>query len=77
MQPSGAPPPSTLIYLALNDWFSSARLPRYLSRAGFRLVAVCTPASPLRQVRHFEHRALIAPEDLTSTLEEITKRFRS
>jgi len=76
MQPSGAPPPPTLIYLALNDWFSSTRLPRYLSRAGFRLVAICTPASPLLQVRHFEHRAVIAPEDLTSTLEEVTKRFQ-
>jgi glutathione synthase/RimK-type ligase-like ATP-grasp enzyme len=74
MQPSSAAP--LLIYLALNDWFSSARLPRYLSRAGFRLIAVCTPASPLAQVRHFEHHAVIAPEELTSTLEDLTKRFR-
>jgi len=74
MQPSGAAP--TLVYLALNDWFSSARLPRYLSRAGFRLVAICTPASSLMQVRHFEHRAVIEREDLTAALEDVTKRFQ-
>lgn len=74
MQPSSAAP--TVVYLALNDWFSSARLPRHLSRAGFRLIAICTQASPLRQVRHFEHRAVIAPEELRSTLEEVTKRFQ-
>src|SRR5260221_3736714 len=74
MQPSSAAP--TVVYLALNDWFSSTRLPRHLSRAGFRLIAICTQASPLRQVRHFEHRAVIAPEELLSTLEEMTKRFQ-
>jgi biotin carboxylase len=74
MQPPSAVP--TLIYLALNDWFSSARLPRYLSGAGFRLVAICTQASPLRQVRHFEHRAVIAPAELASTLEDFTRRFK-
>src|SRR5260221_14607517 len=74
MQPRSAAP--TIVYLALNDWFSSARLPRHLSRAGFRLIAICTQASPLRQVRHFEHQAVIAPEELRSTLEEITKRFQ-
>ena len=52
MQLSRAAP--SVVYLALNDWFSSARLPRHLSRAGFRLIAICTQASPLRQVRHFE-----------------------
>jgi ATP-grasp domain len=74
MQPSSVAP--TVVYLALNDWFSSARLPRYLSGAGFRLIAICTQASPLRQVRHFEHRAVIAPEELRSTLEEVTRRFQ-
>jgi hypothetical protein len=74
MQLSRAAP--RVVYLALNDWFSSARLPRHLSRAGFRLIAICTQASPLRQVRHFEHRMVIAPEELRSTLEEITKRFQ-
>jgi hypothetical protein len=28
------------------------------------------------QVRHFEHRVVIAPEELKNTLEEITKRFQ-
>lgn len=65
-----------LIYLALSDWFSSARLPKYLNRAGFNLIGICTAASPLTQVRHFHHRQVIGPGALRTTLEALTKRFQ-
>lgn len=73
---SGMTTPAPLLYVALDSWFSSARLPKYLSQTGFRLIGICAPASPLMQVRHFEHRIVIAAEDLRTALESATKRFQ-
>lgn len=50
----------TLLYVALENWFSSTRLLPFLREAGFRTVAVCTPHSLVRLSRHLEDR-VVAP----------------
>jgi hypothetical protein len=63
---TGAP---VLLYVALEDWFSSTRLPRRLTAAGFKVVAICTAASPLLHVGGIDQSIVIRPEGLPAALD--------
>lgn len=66
--------PPILLYVALEAWFSSTRLPRRLAESGFTVVAVCTPASPLRHTGGIAEHVLIGPEGVTLALERACAR---
>ncbi|MBV8168578.1 MAG: hypothetical protein JO021_17415, partial [Alphaproteobacteria bacterium] len=57
-----------LIFLALEAWFSSTRLPRRLAEAGFDVVLMCTAESPLMHVSSIDQRVVIRAEDVATAL---------
>jgi biotin carboxylase len=68
---AGAP---ALVVVALEAWFSSSRLPRFLQAAGFKIIVVCTPASPLVHVDGIEERIVIERDAIAAALEAIALR---
>lgn len=67
----------TLVYLALEDWFSSTRLPRGLTTAGCKVVVVCTPASPLIHANGIERSVAVGPESVGAALEAVCDHHRA
>src|SRR5689334_11723184 len=65
-----------LVYVALQDWFSSVRLPRRLREAGFRVVVLCTPESPLRFANSPDDCIVVAARDAAAALDAAYARHR-
>ncbi|MBI3515433.1 MAG: hypothetical protein HY060_15440 [Proteobacteria bacterium] len=63
------PDAPALIYVALEAWFSSARLPRFLRGAGFKVVALCTSASPLVRAHGIDVLTVIDPKRVAGALD--------
>jgi hypothetical protein len=60
-----------VIQVALDDWPSSARLPRELNAAGLAVIALCSANSPLRLTRYAAQVAIATPESLGVELERL------
>src|SRR5260221_13800903 len=66
----------TLIYLALESWFSSTRLPKFLRAAGFNTIALCPPGSLLAQSRHLDDRILAPLDAIPGALDAAHATYR-
>jgi hypothetical protein len=67
--------PSVLV-VALEAWFSSARMPGALHDAGFRTIVLCTPASPLRRARGIDALIEIERGEVAAALAAANARRR-
>jgi glutathione synthase/RimK-type ligase-like ATP-grasp enzyme len=65
-----------VVQIALDDWLSSARLPRALKSAGLEVVALCGSASPLRLTRHISSQIILdEATELVEQLERIVEDY--
>jgi ATP-grasp domain len=61
--------------VALDDWPSSARLPKELNAAGLAVVAMCGSASPLRLTRYVAQLSVVTAQTVASELERLALEY--
>jgi glutathione synthase/RimK-type ligase-like ATP-grasp enzyme len=59
----------------LDDWPSSARLPKELDAAGLAVVAMCGSASPLRLTRYAAHVSVVTANTIASELARLIVEY--